>query len=604
VIAAVFFGFRQKIKNRIQETKLQVLTEAAEQKKETVLLYFNTVFSKLDIMVRCETATAAIAGMADGEGILWIAITDAQGRGVSNEGAQVDVSGCDWFAPCMEGERTAAVAALGGYGENAIVTAIPLAAEAVPEGIIMAAIDPDDISVLAEANIFGGQTRSLLMDSAGNIFAAAGKTAQGSVGQNLFDAATDLQTENARERGVLSGETEVLSLLHGEQLFYAAVVPLGISDWFLVLETPSAVFVPLSRDMLTYVIVMLALVALAHLFAVAQAYRHEKKAVKALERDKELLRQSGERYALINRLSNEVLFTVDMESGNILFNDSFESMFGFLPPQCSINRIEECYVMIDPEDRSAFLRFIEHMIAGAPQAHQDLRMIDARGVSRWKRLEIYTVFDKQGHARQVVGKITDIHRQKKSMQRLRQKADSDPLTGLLNRAALEQSVKTFLAGDGKDGRHAFLMLDIDNFKRVNDTLGHAEGDRMLIDFASAVKVLFRTGDLMARMGGDEFAILMKDIESEQNALIKADGMRGTMLKIAGRFGVAVSVSVGISIYAQDGHTFGRLYQAADAALYRVKNEGKNCSELFRRVYDGVQETNEETEEQDNGTDKG
>jgi diguanylate cyclase (GGDEF)-like protein len=77
-----------------------------------------------------------------------------------------------------------------------------------------------------------------------------------------------------------------------------------------------------------------------------------------------------------------------------------------------------------------------------------------------------------------------------------------------------------------------------------------------------------------------------------------------MLKIAGRFGVAVSVSVGISIYAQDGHTFGRLYQAADAALYRVKNEGKNCSELFCRVYDGVQETNEETEEQDNGTDKG
>jgi PAS domain S-box-containing protein len=512
--------------------------------------------------------------MADGEGILWIAITDAQGRGVSNEGAQVDVSACDWFAPCMEGERTAAVAALGGDGENAIVTAIPLAAEAVPEGIIMAAIDPDDISVLAEANIFGGQTRSLLMDSAGNIFAAAGKTAQGSVGQNLFDAATDLQTENARERGVLSGETEVLSLLHGEQLFYAAVVPLGISDWFFVLETPSTVFVPLSRDMLTYVIVMLALVALAH----------EKKSVKALERDKELLRQSGERYALINRLSNEVLFTVDMGSGNILFNDSFESMFGFLPPQCSINRIEECYVMIDPEDRSAFLRFIEHMIAGAPQAHQDLRMIDARGVSRWKRLEIYTVFDKQGHARQVVGKITDIHRQKKSMQRLRQKADSDPLTGLLNRAALEQSVKTFLAGDGKDGRHAFLMLDIDNFKRVNDTLGHAEGDRMLIDFASAVKVLFRTGDLMARMGGDEFAILMKDIESEQNALIKADGMRGEN--------------------PENCRTVRRLYQAADAALYRVKNEGKNCSELFCRVYDGVQETNEETEEQDNGTDKG
>jgi len=247
------------------------------------------------------------------------------------------------------------------------------------------------------------------------------------------------------------------------------------------------------------------------------------------------------------------------------------------------------------------MRFIEHMNAGAPEAHEELRMKSFRNIVRWKRLEIYTVFDSEGRSRQVVGKITDIHRQKQSLQRLRRKADSDPLTGLLNRGALEQYTKAFLQGEGKEETHAFLILDFDNFKQVNDTLGHSEGDRMLIEFAHAVSRLFRAGDLIARLGGDEYTMFMKYIDSDQNALEKGDQVRGAMTSISAAFGVPVTVSVGIAIYKRDGSTFDALYKAADSALYRVKKSGKNACALFSEQVTAEPAESIETEDQDNGT---
>jgi PleD family two-component response regulator len=113
--------------------------------------------------------------------------------------------------------------------------------------------------------------------------------------------------------------------------------------------------------------------------------------------------------------------------------------------------------------------FIERLLGGAAEAHEELRMINARGAIRWKRLEIFSVFDQNGRVSMLVGKIADIQRQRQSMQRLIRQADSDPLTGLLNRGAMERSVKGFLAGEGVSGTHALLMMDFDNFKAVNDT---------------------------------------------------------------------------------------------------------------------------------------
>mgnify|MGYP001162906649 FL=1 len=611
VIAMAFLGFRSQMKAQLLENTFQRLTEAAQQQADTIRTFFDVTKKRMEIIAKYGSSPAhraVVEGMlgelTGGQGMAWAALVDQDGTLKLENGTTRSVSREDWFQTCLDGESVIAVGRVGELMPNGILVAVPVKENGFTVGALVARMDRETISGLTQTSAFEGFTYALLSDAAGNVFAVADQTTQETYSFNLFDefvsdaALQGDMTEAKLKESFLNGETTSTTTLRGGKTYYSVNVPIGVADWFFVLAVPSTVADELSAKIITYVLVMLVLVILVHTSVIFGAYQHEVETVRVLERDKELMRQSSEQYALVNRLSNEVLFTVDMENGRILFNDCFESMFGMPAPSCTLDHIEDCYRLIFEPDRPAFIRFIEHMNAGAPEAHEELRMKNFRSIVRWKRLEIYTVFDSEGRSRQVVGKITDIHRQKQSLQRLRRKADSDPLTGLLNRGALEQYTKAFLQGEGKEEMHAFLILDFDNFKQVNDTLGHSEGDRMLIEFAHAVSRLFRAGDLIARLGGDEYTMFMKYIDSDQSAVDKGDQVRGAMAVISASFGVPVTVSVGISIYNRDGSTFEALYKAADAALYRVKKSGKNACALFSEPK-STELT--ETEDQNNGT---
>ena len=611
VIAMAFLGFRSQMKSRLLENTFERLAEAAQQQADLIREFFNVTEKRMEIIAKYGSSPAhravvesMIGELTGGQGMAWAALIDKDGSLKLSSGNTRDVSGEDWFQTCLRGETVITIGRIGELSPNGILVAVPVQEGGFVVGALVARMDRETISTLTQTNAFQGNTYALLSDAAGNVFAVADQTTQETYSFNLFDEfGSDMALQNGMTEAKLkasfqNGETTETTTYRGGKTYYSVNVPVGVADWFFILAVPGGVADELSTKIITYVLVMLFLVILVHTSVIFQAYRHEKDAVCVLEQDKELLRQSSELYTMVNRLSNEVLFTVNMEDGKIQFNDCFETMFGMPAPSCSLDHIEDCYQLIFEPDRPTFMRFIEHMNAGAPEAHEELRMKNPRGVVRWKRLEIYAVLDSEGHSRQVVGKITDIHRQKQSLQRLRRKADSDPLTGLLNRGAMELYTKAFLQGEGKEDIHAFLILDFDNFKQVNDTLGHSEGDRMLIAFAHAVSRLFRAGDLIARLGGDEYTMFMKDIDSDQNALEKADQVRGAMTSISASFGVPVTVSVGIAIYKRDGSTFDALYKAADSALYRVKKSGKNACALFSEP-EPTEST--ETEDQDNGT---
>ncbi|MDD4310910.1 MAG: sensor domain-containing diguanylate cyclase, partial [Eubacteriales bacterium] len=308
-----------------------------------------------------------------------------------------------------------------------------------------------------------------------------------------------------------------------------------------------------------YQVWMLVVILLIGTLMATQSYRHERETVAKLEADKDLLRQSAQRYQLITQLSNEVFFHVSLDTGIISFNDTFESMFGAPPPVCTVELLEGCTNLFFEGDQKIFLMLINQLRAGDNAAHAELRMINSRGVARWKRVEIFSVVDQDKHAVQLVGKIADIQRQKQSMQRLIRQADSDPLSGLLNRGAMERNIKAFLSGEDSRGMHALLMLDFDNFKAVNDTLGHAKGDQLLISFANGMRRLFRSGDFLSRVGGDEYMIFIKHARNDSIVQDKAEALRGEMSVLSRKIGIPVSISVGIAVYQRDGDTFERLY---------------------------------------------
>ena len=163
---------------------------------------------------------------------------------------------------------------------------------------------------------------------------------------------------------------------------------------------------------------------------------------------------------------------------------------------------------------------------------------------------------------------------------MQHKAERDGLTGVYNRTVFEKYVNEVLA-DGTQRQHAFFLLDIDDFKNVNDSKGHAFGDAVLCEVTANLERSFRSSDLLGRIGGDEFAVLMCDISSRENALAKAEQICSLYSKGDNQEGLKISCSIGV-VFCDSavGSTFDDLYQQADKALYKAKEKGKNVFVMF------------------------
>ncbi len=165
---------------------------------------------------------------------------------------------------------------------------------------------------------------------------------------------------------------------------------------------------------------------------------------------------------------------------------------------------------------------------------------------------------------------------------LQNKAQTDLLTELLNKISTENKIKEYLDGEGQDKTNMMCVLDIDNFKKINDTMGHAFGDEVLATLGKRIRSEFRVTDIIGRTGGDEFIIFLKDLKDE--SVIERESGR-----IAGFFRdftvgtytkYSPTASIGVAIYPHDGEDYASLYKAADTALYRAKKRGKNQLAFF------------------------
>lgn len=173
--------------------------------------------------------------------------------------------------------------------------------------------------------------------------------------------------------------------------------------------------------------------------------------------------------------------------------------------------------------------------------------------------------------------------------RLRHLAEYDMLTGLPNRALLDERLRTALARVRQTGsRFAVLYLDLDGFKQVNDTLGHAVGDQLLQEVAIRLCASVRVSDTVGRMGGDEFMVLLHDVAEAHQALQTADKIRASLeqpFALAGQ-AARVSASIGIALVPSHGDEIGLLLRRADAAMYRAKRDGGNRLQVAEAVNAG------------------
>lgn len=173
-------------------------------------------------------------------------------------------------------------------------------------------------------------------------------------------------------------------------------------------------------------------------------------------------------------------------------------------------------------------------------------------------------------------------RANENKKQLENKADTDLLTGLNNKLATERKIKEYMA-EHPDTQSMMLLLDIDNFKKINDTMGHAFGDEVLRSLGQQIGSNFRASDIIGRVGGDEFMVFLKGIENKETVRKEAKKVetffRGFQ---AGEYvKYAATASIGAAIYPQEGADFETLYKAADQGLYKAKKRGKNQLAFYR-----------------------
>ncbi len=200
-----------------------------------------------------------------------------------------------------------------------------------------------------------------------------------------------------------------------------------------------------------------------------------------------------------------------------------------------------------------------------------------------KRLTINAIRDDRGNTTHYVGIFNDISEKKSDEEKLKNLAFYDPLTALPNRALFREHLEEITSTAQRSRKQAALMfIDLDGFKDVNDSLGHAAGDSLLKQVAQRLHARARKSDIVARLGGDEFGVLVRDLEHPEQIGSLAEKMLELIRSpvTVGEQEVRIAASIGIAVYPDDAQTVDDLYKNADIAMYQAKNSGRNNYTFF------------------------
>lgn len=291
----------------------------------------------------------------------------------------------------------------------------------------------------------------------------------------------------------------------------------------------------------------------------------------------EELREKMERYEIILARTENILFEWDLMSDTISFSDAWEGIFGFPPVTHEARKGLADGGFFHPEDIPLLLRRIQALEDGASCQMAELRIAKRNGGYLWCRFRATALRDAEGILRKIGGIIINIDEEKRTGQALQDRAERDALTDMLNKQTAQSRAREYLRQCAQGVGCAMLVIDLDNFKYINDRYGHMFGDAVLSQAAQEIKKQFRAQDIVGRIGGDEFMVLLRGTRNRQLVAERCARLAAILRELFRKQPNAcpLSCSIGVAISPDDGMTYEDLFRHADQALYQAKNQGKD-----------------------------
>ncbi len=300
-----------------------------------------------------------------------------------------------------------------------------------------------------------------------------------------------------------------------------------------------------------------------------------------LERERGALRESEERFRQMAGAIGDVFWLSDPQHHSALYvSPAFERIF-CMPVSAVYADARAWVAQVHVDDRAAVLA---HMDSPEPVDFQiDFRLCPPGHEMRYVAMRVYVVRDVTGRSMRRAGVIQDVTERKAQEARIEHLAYHDSLTGLPNRAMLMDRLGQALSQAQRlDQQVAVLFIDLDRFKLVNDSLGHPVGDQLLQEIARRLRATLRDNDTVARVGGDEFQVVVGNVAGATDAARIAEKLMRTLgepFTLEGQE-LHVTASLGVSLFPRDGASGELLLKYADTALYEAKGEGRNAYRFF------------------------
>ncbi|MBR4464191.1 MAG: diguanylate cyclase [Treponema sp.] len=597
IIVFSFLFFQRRISATVYANSTNFL-------KETAILYAGTFKVKLNdqlFMLESQARYFADVDMNDYNKIKQtimstkgvgefkrIAVANTSGMTINYDGkSSGNIMMNDYFKKALRGiASVSSNISLDEDGEKVLTLAVPIFQNKKVVGVITGTFAYSILDNIFAVDTFSGSGYSFLVDSTGRVLVGSSSAERLCFSENWLTFMADQQALsnlrlNTIRNDIKANKTDSVRYeINGEERIMV-YTPVNMNGWY-VLSAVTADYLDAQQRRIVWMSIMLILVVLL----VFSAFIY---LILKLLKENEKIEKDNVRYAVTSQSSQTLVYEYDFERKVIEFTGDTKFLFGENLHQLPLdwfNMIEERIHESERDLRSHLKKFID---SGESTYGSELRILAGEGEYVWYRLSGTLIKDKEGGAPlKLIGSLANVNEQIVHEQELKEMAETDLLSGLLNKVSMEKHITEWIKNASPNAEGAFYMLDLDNFKQVNDKIGHSAGDTAICDAANKINLVFSERDFIGRIGGDEFCVFLTLPETMEHDKIdeiiaEKAGVLNSILRetyTSGDVAVHVTSSIGISLFPAQAGSYKELFKRADAALYHVKENGKNSFAIF------------------------